>query len=271
MNEQEFRELSAAHALRTLLPDEEEAFSAALTAHPEWRSITDTDLETAAELGSSVDAVEPPPAARASILDAIADMPQSLTASPANSGATVSQPSGNVPPPSGKVLPTPDHIAEETTTDVRRRSRAGWFALAASVAVLLALSFTPGVRDLLAPQDPVTMALEQVEEAPDASTAATNFDEAGEATLHWSASEKQAVFIAEGLPTLDTAHDYELWIVRGEQPISLGVVEVGADGETAIIADGFEVGDALAVTVEDLGGSPNGAPTTDPILVVASA
>lgn len=61
--------------------------------------------------------------------------------------------------------------------------------------------------------------------------------------------------------------DLELWsIARGEAPRSLGVLGEGAtrialrQGEAGLV-DGV----TLAVTVEPKGGSPNGAPTTQPV------
>ncbi len=59
--------------------------------------------------------------------------------------------------------------------------------------------------------------------------------------------------------------DYELWIIAANAaPVSLGVV---ADGSVKIPANIPLAGAVLAVTVEQLGGSPNGAPTTNPIVV----
>lgn len=255
MNEQEFRELSAAHALDALSPDEELAFAEALEAHPEWRTIHDADREAAADLGGSVPEVVPPASVRASILDAIAELPQAGPGSSTASGSAVDPEPAPTPPP-----PAPR----------RARGRAGWFALAASIAVLLSIGLSPWVRESLFPQDPVATALERVEAAPDARSATGTTDAAARGTLHWSDAEQRAVFVLEDLPKAASGHDYELWIVRGDRPISLGVVR--PDGSrTAVIAKDFRPGDTVAVTVEDRGGSPSGAPTTAPILAISSA
>ncbi|MGO3146405.1 MAG: anti-sigma factor [Leucobacter sp.] len=258
MNENEFRELSAAHALHALPPNEEQEFSAALVAHPEWQAIVDVDRETAAALGAVSGDVTPPASARSTILDAIATLPQDATEAESD------------------VLPVEMLIRPKLPNQQKRPLHAGvrramWFALAASVAVLLGLTITPWMRASLTPPNPVEVALEQVEAAPDATTASTKIEGGGQATLHWSAATDQAVFLAEGLPGLDTDRDFELWIVRGEDPISLGVITVDESRDAAVLPDGFEVGDAIAITVEDRGGSATGAPTTDPIVVVASA
>ena len=76
MNEQEFRELSAARALHALSADEEQGFSSALAQHPEWHRIVREDQDTAAALAEASDEIEPPASARASILDLVSRSPQ---------------------------------------------------------------------------------------------------------------------------------------------------------------------------------------------------
>ena len=65
----------------------------------------------------------------------------------------------------------------------------------------------------------------------------------------------------------DPAHSHELWLIVGNSPPqSLGVIP--ADGET-ISLPGVFAGQVLAITVEQAGGSPTGAPTTKPVAVGA--
>lgn len=265
MNETEFRALSAARALHALSPEEEQNFSAVLAAHPSWTSIVDTDRETAAALGELSEEVEPPASSRASIFAAIASLPQDPPAAPL---ADLSGRSVSMAQPETEA---PAEIEAEEMTPPRRKRRAVLFALAASVAVLLAMTMTPWARGPVTPQDAVAIALAEVAAAPDLSTVSAAFDGEGTATLHWSEAEQKTVFLAEGLPELSADHDFELWIVRGDEPISLGVVKADPAHDTAAIVDGFQPGDVVAVTIEDRGGSPDGLPTTDPILAVASA
>ncbi|MFF8818634.1 anti-sigma factor domain-containing protein [Leucobacter sp. NPDC015123] len=275
MNEQEFRVLSAGRALHALSPDEEQAFAAALAANPGWSEIVDADREVAAALGeAAADAgagtVEPSQASRNAILAAIAGLPQD-PASGENHGDRRASEHDDRDGRTAEALPEPERRVRDEFAPRPTRRWAGWFALAASIAVLATLSLTPFARDLFLPNDPVALALEQIADAPDAAVATATFGESGEASVHWSDSAQTAVFVAEGLPSLDDQRDFELWIVRGETPISLGVVHADGDSDTAMIATGFRPGDAVAVTVEARGGSPTGAPTSDPILVVASA
>lgn len=63
----------------------------------------------------------------------------------------------------------------------------------------------------------------------------------------------------------DPAHSHELWLIAGDNPPrSLGVIP--ADGET-IALPGLAAGEVLAITIEQAGGSPTGAPTTTPVAV----
>ncbi|MCW2288672.1 anti-sigma-K factor RskA [Leucobacter luti] len=266
MNEHEFRELSALRAVHALSPDEEQVFSATLAAHPEWQWIVEEDRATAAALGASVREVAPPVTARASILDAIALAPQFERAA---------QDPDPIPHPRQADLTDVPELAEyadddESELSARPRRRLGWLVLAASVAILLVFSFSFPLRGLLAPPDPVTVALEQLAAAPDAQYVTAPITGAGQATLHWSRAKGQAVLVAAGLPELAGSHDFELWIVRDGTPKSLGLVSVDAQRNAAVLASDVKPGDALAVTVEDRGGSATGAPTTEPILVVAT-
>ncbi|WP_336660154.1 anti-sigma factor [Leucobacter sp. USHLN153] len=291
MNEQQFRELSAARALHALVPDEEQAFSRALAAHPEWQSIVDVDRDTAAALGATAPEIAPPAAARGAILAMISSTTQfeaplrpeataqqaqpapQLEASPQleqqKQAEQPAQPerARNLPP---ELAGADDDVDDAEQTFSRPRRRAAWFALAASVAVLLVIALALPIGGMRAPRDPVSLALQQVGSANDARTVSAEMPGGGEATLHWADSVDEAVFVAEDMPAAPEAHDFELWIVRGEQPISLGVVRANNDGGAAVVAEGFEPGDALAVTVEEAGGSPTGLPTTDPVVVVAS-
>ena len=256
MNEQQFRELSAARALHALSADEEQSFSRALAEHPEWHRIVREDQDTVAALAEASDEIEPPASARASILDLISHSPQFEATGEANRVAETEA-----------VAETADR---EPALVAPRRRFAGWFALAASVAVLLtgALVFPWG--ELTGAQDPTTAVLHQVESASDAEVASAKLPDGSTAALHWSEKVDQAVFVTEGMRGSPAGRDYELWIVRGDRPISVGIVRVDSKGSATIIASGFKPGDAVAVTVEDRGGSPTGVPTTDPIMVIAT-
>lgn len=152
----------------------------------------------------------------------------------------------------------------------RRNWTRGLFALVASIALLVGIGWGVGAITDTLRTPPAVKTLALIESADDARSASAQIGEAGEATLHWSDSVGEAVLVATGLPEVDDAHTFELWFVRGDQPISAGTFDA-TDGEaTAELAGELQAGDAVAITVEQRGGSPEGVPTTDPIVAIAS-
>lgn len=265
MNLQDFRQLSAGHALHALSVDEELAFAQALTAHPEWQSIVDADLETAAELGDAVPNATPSASVRGSLLDLIGTTPQVAAV-----GSSI--PEALTAPPS-ESLRTPE--LHETTAKARParsgRRRALWagaFALAASLAVLATVTLGPQLFSSNGDTDPAVIALAEVSQASDAQAETVDVPGGGQATLHWSRDLDRAVLVAEDMPELPGDEDFEVWFVRGETPISAGIME--STTEPAVLA-GFQPGDVVALTIEAAGGSPSGLPTTDPIVAIATA
>jgi anti-sigma-K factor RskA len=61
-------------------------------------------------------------------------------------------------------------------------------------------------------------------------------------------------------------HDFELWMVKGKAaPVSMGVIPVGDTVKIPVGAETkakLDAGAVLAISVEPLGGSPSGKPTT---------
>jgi anti-sigma-K factor RskA len=152
----------------------------------------------------------------------------------------------------------------------RRNWTRGLFALVASIALLVGIGWGVGAITDTLRTPPAVKTLALIESADDARSASAQIGEAGEATLHWSDSVGEAVLVATGLPEVDDAHTFELWFVRGDEPISAGTFDA-TDGEaTAELAGELQAGDAVAITVEQRGGSPEGVPTTDPIVAIAS-
>lgn len=265
MNQQEFRELSAGHALRALTSNEEQVFASALASHPEWRHIVDEDLAAAAGLGQSMPEVPPPADLRAKILGTINGTPQ---AEPVDSSAS------DTPGSSEDRELSETGGASEGVATQRQASRAwriGAFALAASVVLLTTVMFGPRILDSFAPQDPAVVALQQVENASDAASESLDLAGGVSATLHWSDSAGQAVLVADGMEPADAGTDFELWLVRGDEAISVGLMQPEVGEQSVFVADAFVPGDTIAITVEQAGGSPSGAPTSDPILAIATA
>ena len=259
MNEKEFAELSAGHALNALSADDERRYAEALRAHPEWRELADTDVDAAAFLAATAPQVEPPASVRGDLLALIAKTPQGA---PVDVGATELPP---VAPPMGA---SPTEPAHERTP--RRRSRM-LFALAACLVLIVGIGAGAAVVIGQLQRPASVVALEQIENAPDAQEATVELESGGVATAHWSASLGEAVLVTDGLEPLDDDLTYELWFVREDAPVSAGVFDVEGGTSTALLDGEMQAGDAIAVTVEEAGGSPTGAPTTDPVIVIPTA
>lgn len=248
MNEKEFAELAAGHALNALSAADEQRFADALVNHPEWAAIAADDVDTAAQMADAAASVAPPVGIRDSLLAQIAMTPQTDSSAP----LIASEPSPSKPP-------------------ARRRWSRGLFALAASVALVAGLGIGAAVLIPQLTRPASVVALEQIEAAPDAQQASVQLESGAQATAHWASSAGNAVLVTEGLDALDEDQTYQLWFVRGEEPVPAGVFDTDEGTATALLDTPMHAGDVIAVTVEQAGGSPTGQPTTDPIIVIPTA
>ncbi|MEV7632029.1 anti-sigma factor [Microbacterium sp. NPDC089318] len=259
MNEREFAELAAANALGALSDADARRFTAALAEHPEWQAIADDDHDTVAGLADGLTPVAPPTALRADLLRQIAAMPQGDSVALADSArAAAPGPGANDP-------------AVQTSASSGAPWRRRLFALAAGLALLVGagVATTTVISQLQRPASVV--ALDEIRSAPDAEQAKVELDSGATATAHWSGEVGKAVLVASGLDDLDADKSYELWFVRGDQPIAAGVFDADGGKATALLDVPMHAGDVIAVTVEQAGGSPSGSPTTDPIIVIPTA
>ncbi|MDP3951054.1 anti-sigma factor [Microbacterium sp.] len=253
MNEKEFAELAAGHALHALSDADEQLFADALAAHPEWQAIADDDVETAHLLADASSTAAPPANIRTALLAQIATTPQGdhLAGAPV---AEEAQPEVDVP-----FLRPP-----------RRWGRA-IFALAAGLVLLVGLGFGVAALTSQLTTPASVVALEEIQSAEDAQQASVELESGAVATAHWSASVGSAVLVADGLEPLGDDQTYELWFVRGDEPVPAGLFEADAGDATALLEGAMHEGDVIAVTVEPAGGSPTGQPTSDPIIAIPTA
>jgi len=249
----EFAELSAGHALNALSPDDERAYQDALRSHPDWEEVALRDAATVDVLADAVAPVAPPIDLRSRLLRAIDPEPVAQTA---------------------PVSETPAAPPTEVVQMVQRRAwTRGVFALVASVALLIGIGWGTGAVSNLWRTPAAVTALQQIEKAPDASSAQVDF-EGGVATAHWSQSVGKVVLVAEGLPQIPGDRTFELWFVRGDTPIPAGTFDAeGSAGATttAQLTGTMQPGDTIAVTIEPAGGSPNGSPSGAPIVAIPTA
>ena len=254
MNETDFAELAAGHSLGALSEADERRYQDALTAHPEWRWIAEDDDQTTALLAEGAPVIAPPAAVRDALLARIAQTPQ---ISGVSDSADEDAPE-----------PAADSPADASRPRPRRRLV---FALAACLVLIVGLGIGASVVITQALRPAAVVALEQIENAPDAAQKSVSLADGGTATAHWSASVGDAVLVTDGLPPLDRDQTYELWFVRDGSPVSAGVFSANRGKTTAQLQGTMQAGDAIAVTVEQAGGSPTGAPTTDPLVVIPTS
>ncbi len=257
MNEEQFAELSAGYALHALSPDDLAAFEAARAEHPEWDHHVSTDAATAASLADGIAEVPPPLTLRSTLLAKIA--------ADAAAEATAEQ----QPPPARPEYVEPAPTTNTIQTVARRNWTRGLLALAASLVLLVALGYgAVAINDYL--NRPVAVvALAEIEAASDAQEATGELVEGGTVTAHWSESVGKAVVTSNALGALSDDETYEMWIVRDGGAMSAGLFTAQADAETAALLDeGVESGDVIAVTIEPEGGSPTGQPSSDPIVAI---
>nr|WP_315265885.1 anti-sigma factor [Microbacterium lemovicicum] len=281
MNEKDFAELAAGHALNALSSDDEQTFVDALAAHQEWNAQLRSDQEVVAFLAEGVADVSPPLTARSEVLRRVAalasggdsDAPDAEASTPPVPGISAAD-AALLPPGSREDGTTPDPAPDTNTvqTIARRNWTRGIFALAASFVLLLGLGFGAVLISEQVNKPVSVVALDQIQSAPDAQVASIALDGGGSATVHWSSELGKTVLVSDGLPALAPQEAFEMWFVRDDTPVAAGVFTPGPDGDaTAVLNGAMQEGDVIAVTVEPAGGSPTGVPSTDPIIAIPTA
>lgn len=266
MNEKEFAELAAGAALNSLSAEDERRYREALAAHPQWLTVTETDAAAAALLADPIEPVVAPAHIRSALLAQIAGTPQDGSEGTDGIAGAEASSVDESPAVSSHSEPEP----ESTPKPKQRRWARTVFALAACLAVLVGVGVGAVALNQQLNRPASVVALQEIEAAGDAAQATVALD-GGTATAHWSPSTGKVVLVADGIPSPGEGETYELWFVRGDTPVSAGVFDVDGGDATALLAGEMQAGDAIAVTVEQDGGSPTGQPTSDPVIVIPTA
>lgn len=268
MNERDFADLAAGHALNALSEADERAYQEALAGNPHWSSHVRDAADAVAAISATIDPVEPPASVRDSLLARITELPQNAAPEPVFDTAALEDFAAAGPAP----VDSESEAARAGSTSGSGWGPRRWFTLAASIVAVLALGFGAVTVSQQLTRPATLIALEQVTTAPDAQSATATMPGGAVATAHWSASTGQSVLVTEGMPSLPSDQTYELWFVRDDTPIAAGIFKTDADGRaTAILQGDFHSGDIIAVTVEPAGGSPDGTPSSAPVIAVATA
>lgn len=247
----DFENLSGAFALDAVSPEERAAVEKALAASESLRAEAGELADTAAALADAVQPVQPSAGLKDALFAQLDATPQ-LPREPA----------------------TPDAV-EPPTGPAEERARARWFrrpaVIVAGVAAAAAL-VVGGVTVpiLLGGTTQQQDAFAAIASASDAQSETAQVSGGGTATVVWSGELGRAAIQLDGASPLDEQSDYELWFIGTDGPRSAGLVTVDASGDARQELDGaMAAGDAIGLTVEPAGGSE--LPTTDPVLVVATA
>lgn len=137
-------------------------------------------------------------------------------------------------------------------------ARPLWQPLALLLILALALGNLLLLRQVieLSRAEPGTILLSGTEAAPKAT-----------GVIVLSQDAKRGTLVAEGLPALDPAQQYQLWLIEDGQRLSGGVFSVDDDGFGTLQLSGPQsLADyaAFGITIEPAGGSPG--PTGDRVL-----
>ncbi len=251
--------LSGAYALDAVSAEERAAVERALAGSEALRAEVGELADTAAALADAVPPVQPSAGLKDAIfaqLDATPQLPREAAAD-------------------ADVAVEADAVVAAPTGAAEQRAQTRWFrrpavvvaAVAAAAAIIVGGFTLPGLITGTSQQQDDFAAIAA---ASDAQSATMQMTDGGTATVVWSGELGRAAIDLADAPTLDAASDYELWYIGPEGPRSAGVVTVDDSGNARQELEGeMAAGDAIGLTVEPAGGSEQ--PTTDPILVVATA
>lgn len=85
--------------------------------------------------------------------------------------------------------------------------------------------------------------------------------------VYWSPSIDQAVVQINDLPDIDDGQSYEMWAIDADGAQSMGAMPESTDSGEELV-DGLDDATAVALTVEQAGGSATGQPTTEPVVTI---
>ncbi|GGC80080.1 hypothetical protein GCM10011512_03450 [Tersicoccus solisilvae] len=257
-----------------------------------------SDVE--AELGLGLPPLPPPPALKARVLAAIADLPQQA---PARAEAPtepqrvtplpVTRPHETVPGPAGRApgdgagadtaadRPEPVHDGRDADVVQLRRWRrtAAWLGAAAAVLLVAGVALGGWASSLnqqrvdaeqrLSDQAARQNAALEVFTAPDAVIRAAQAGTGGSVSIASSKSLNRSAVISRDLPALSANQTYELWYLTGQQARAAGTFSASGGVAYTSLEGRLDGATHIGMTVEPAGGSP--APTTTPIVVQPTA
>ncbi|MCW2530336.1 MAG: hypothetical protein JWM76_5196 [Pseudonocardiales bacterium] len=260
---------SGAYVLNALDPSETIEFEAHLEGSDTLRNEVTELSDTAVLLGMAVAPVQPSAELKTNIMAMLASTPQ-LTHDIAPVRTLKAVPQLPV-----EQADTTEFAPAPVTGAHANRAKARWFnrpivALTA-VAAAFALVVGGGVIANMIPDNTSQQAqadvLAAITSASDKQEAQAAVSTGGTATLVWSEEVGKSALITNGLADLPDDKTYELWYIDASGATPAGLLD---NDSTWRVLDGeMSNGLTIGVTVEPNGGSD--APTTEPIVAIASA
>jgi anti-sigma-K factor RskA len=237
MDHERFDALKDAFVLGALPDAERREFEEYLAEHPERQAEIDELGTVAGLLALSPEEQEPPPELRRSIL-------------------------GVVEAEAGR----PRVESRSWLARMREFSGLRGLALGAAAAMLVIGLFSwnmllrEEIQDL---QGRVQSLQSQPQEPQMVELGGTGAEQGARAELVTLEGD-QAVLVVEDMPPAPKNKTYQIWVIKGDVPKPSGLFEPSEDSVAAVVETPLEGADAIAVSVEPDGGSPQ--PTTDPML-----
>ncbi|KGN41511.1 anti-sigma factor [Knoellia aerolata] len=257
--------LAGAYAVNAVTEDERASFETHLEQCPDCRAEVAELRAAAATLTSDVE-VTPPPALRASVLSAIS---QTRQLSPlVETTGTRNPPGTPEASPSSVAAPAQDAPVVDELAARRGRRLQPWLAGVAAAAVIGVATLAWQPWDDADTGQQVT-ATEQVLRAEDAQRLEQPMG-ASEIAIVRSPSMKQAVFVADAMPTPPAGRAYQLWFdVPGLGMVSAGMIPTSNATVAVMLKGDASAATGAGITLEPETGSEH--PTSDPVALFTFA
>lgn len=260
--------LAGAYAVNAVTEEERRSFELHLDQCADCRAEVAELRAAAATIAADVE-LPPSPALRASILSAVSQTRQLSPLEETEAPAPVEgapTPTPVVVGASGAPVAGPQVQVDELAARRGNRLRP-WLAAAVAAAVLTVggLVWQPWGED--APTQ--LTATEQVLRADDAQRLELPMG-TSEVALVRSPSHKQAVFVADDMPTPPFGKAYQLWFdVPGQGMVSAGMIPTSGSAVTVMLEGDASVATGAGITLEPASGSEH--PTSNPVALFSFA
>ncbi len=235
------QDLAAEYVLGALDARAASAFEAEVQADAELRAFVDELRAAAAALAHAAPPVPLPPALRERVLAGVRGEARAAPVQGSQSAPRRAAPLG--------LLPWAVAAGFALTTVALWIERDG---LAKDAAALRGEALALRTRDALAKVKIATLAAQNEAYGK------------GVAVVVWDAEKQQGIVKLTNIPSIAAGQDYQLWIIdpRYPQPVSAGVVPVGADGLARVAftpAHLIRSAEKFAISIERAGGAPSPA------------